>query len=497
MTPLCSLNAREIVSGIRKGLFSPEELFRSLRERTASRDGEIGAFLSRSEELAPLAEGPLKGVPVAIKDNILVHGMPLTCASKILENYVAPYDATVVARLKQTGGWVPGKTNMDEFAMGSSTENSALGVTRNPWNLSRVPGGSSGGSAAAVASFQAPLALGSDTGGSVRQPATFCGLYGLKPTYGRISRYGLVAFASSLDQIGLIGRNPEDISLLFENIAGHDPQDSTSLREPLWHERDEVPKGLPPLAYLALPDEGVDPEIREAYPSFLKVFQEMGYPLEEVRVSHWEYALYVYYVIASSEASSNLARFDGIRYGFRSHAPSGDALYDETRTQGFGPEVRRRILLGTFSLGAGQYDKYYGKAFQVRNLIAAELRDLFSKYPFLLLPSTPDTAFALGSKSHDPVKMYYSDYFTIPLSLAGYPALSLPFCLSGEGLPIGFQIAAPYLCDERMLRLASRYEGIVGGEETLKKRFILGDEAFTAPPESVHNKDNQSEEVFP
>ena len=417
----------------------------------------VDARIARGE-----TAGTLAGVPVAIKDNICVRGVPTTCASKILEGYRPPYDAHVIERLREAGAVLFGKTNCDEFAMGSSTENSAYKPTRNPWDPARVPGGSSGGSAATVAAREVPLSLGSDTGGSVRQPAAFCGVLGLKPTYGAVSRYGLVAFASSLDQIGPIATCARDAALLYNAIAGRDPRDSTSRPEtrPVALERLETGvRGL----RLGVPSdflgEGLDPEIRERFDEVSRELVRAGASLVDVKLPHARYAIATYYLIAPAEASSNLARYDGVRYGFRAKG-NGDlkTMYETTRGQGFGREVKRRILLGTYALSAGYYDAYYLRAQRVRTLIRKDFTEAFQSADALLMPVTPTPPFAIGEKTNDPLAMYLNDIYSIPASLAGVPALSFPAGFTRSGLPIGLQLAGRPFEEETLLRVVRSWE---------------------------------------
>lgn len=410
--------------------------------------------------------GPLWGVPVLIKDNICVRGVPTTCASKILAGFHPPYDATVVERLKKAGAILLGMANMDEFAFGSSCEHSCYGPAMNPWDISRVPGGSSGGSAAAVAALLAPLALGSDTGGSIRQPAAFCGVVGVKPTYGRVSRYGLIAFASSLDQIGPFARTVSDAAVLLQTIAGFDPHDSTSANLPVPNYLEEIKQG-PKGIRLGVPKEyfveGLDAEVRQALQKALDQCRALGMTVTEVSLPHTEYAIPTYYVVATAEASSNLARFDGVQYGYRSS--KGQTLlemYGATRGEGFGPEAKRRIILGTFVLSSGYYDAYYGHALKVRTLIKRDFDRVFEQVDCLLTPTTPTPAFRLGEKLADPLTMYLSDIFTISVNLAGMPALSLPCGFSKTGLPIGMQLIAKPFAEETLFRAGHAYEQAAG-----------------------------------
>jgi len=472
------LTAAEAGGLIANRELSSAELTRAYLERISAVEARVHAFVRLTDELAlkQAAEidariaageklGPLAGVPIALKDILCTRGMTTTCCSRILENYVPPYDATVIQRLKEAGLVFLGKTNMDEFAMGSSTENSAFGPTHNPWDLERVPGGSSGGSAAAVAALEAPLAIGTDTGGSIRQPAAFCGVSGLKPTYGRVSRYGLVAFASSLDQIGPMTREVRDCALLLQVLAGHDPLDSTSVPA-------EVPDYAAALGdsvagvRIGIPTEffeyrgsRVSREIEDAVRAAAGVLEGLGARCEEVSTPHLQYVIPVYYVIAPAEASSNLARYDGVAYGYRTAAPAQDIvdLYQRTREEGFGPEVKRRIMLGTYALSAGYYDAYYLKASQVRTLICRDFDKAFEDHDLLLAPVTPSLPFRLGEKTDDPVEMYLSDVGTIAANMAGLPAMSVP-CGYSRGLPIGLQVVGKPLDETMVLRAAHAFQ---------------------------------------
>jgi aspartyl-tRNA(Asn)/glutamyl-tRNA(Gln) amidotransferase subunit A len=403
---------------------------------------------------------PLAGVPIALKDNLCTRGIPTTAGSRLLAGWIPPYDATVVARLREAGAVILGKTNLDEFAMGSSTENSAFGPTRNPWDRTRVPGGSSGGSAAAVAAGFVPLALGSDTGGSIRQPAGFCGVVGLKPTYGRVSRYGLIAFASSLDQIGPITGSVADAALLFSVLAGRDPRDATTadvaLPDPM-ADPDEDLRGL----RIGLPREafaeGLAPEVRTAVMDAAQILRGRGATLVEVTLPSLTYALPTYYLIATSEASANLARYDGVQYGLRLGGSDLYEMYTRTRGQGFGPEVKRRIMLGTYALSAGFYEGFFLKAQRVRTLIRRDFEAAFATADVLLMPTSPTTAFRLGEKTDDPLQMYLADVYTIPVNLAGLPAVSLPCGFAG-GLPVGLQVIGRPFDEAVILRAAQAYE---------------------------------------
>jgi aspartyl-tRNA(Asn)/glutamyl-tRNA(Gln) amidotransferase subunit A len=427
-----------------------------LGERALERARRLDAALDRGEQAPPLA-----GVPVALKDVLDLEGLPTTCGSRILEGYRPPFTSTAVARLEGAGAIVLGKTNMDEFAMGSSTENSAYKKTRNPWDLGRVPGGSSGGSAAAVAARMAPLALGTDTGGSIRQPASLCGVVGLKPTYGRVSRYGLVAFASSLDQIGVFARDTADAALLSSVLFGHDPSDSTSAREPvpdfapaLAGEAKGVRIGVPH-AFLA---EGVEPETLARFKEALAVLEGRGAKLVDVSLPHLPHAIATYYIVATAEASSNLARYDGVRYGLRDGA-AGDLvrMYGESRDHGFGPEVKRRIILGTFVLSSGYYDAYYLRAQKVRTLIRQDFERAFAACDVVATPTSPIPAFRFGEKTDDPLQMYLADIFTVPANLAGIPGISIP-CGLADGLPAGLQLLGRPFDEPTLLRVGASFE---------------------------------------
>ena len=405
--------------------------------------------------------GPLAGVPIALKDNLCTRGIPTTCSSRILEGWRPPYDATVVERVRAAGAVIVGKTNLDEFAMGSSTENSAFGPTRNPRDPSRVPGGSSGGSAAAVAAGFAPLALGSDTGGSIRQPAALCGVVGMKPTYGLVSRYGLVAFASSLDQIGPFSETVADAALLLEVIAGHDPMDSTSFAAPAPRIGEHLDDGVDGLRVGLVRElsADVDPDVRRRLEEAADALTNAGALVEEVSVPAAVHGLPAYYLIAPAEASSNLARYDGVRYGLRVDAPDAEAMNRATRSQGFGDEVKRRIMLGTYALSAGYYDAYYGQAQRVRTLIIRDFDAAYEDHDLLLAPTSPSTAFEVGARTADPYAMYLSDVCTIPSNLAGHPAISVPFGTGDDGLPVGIQVLAPALQETTMFRAAAVLEG--------------------------------------
>ena len=429
-------------------------------DRALEQARQVDAKISRGEEI-----GLLAGIPIAIKDNMCTEGIRTTCGSKILENFIPPYESTVTQKLAAAGAVMVGKTNMDEFAMGSSTENSAYQVTANPWDLERVPGGSSGGSAAAVAAGEAVVSLGSDTGGSIRQPASFCGVVGFKPTYGLVSRYGLVAYASSLDQIGPFGRSVEDVAILLQAIAGHDPKDATSLNLPIPDYVSALRPSLRAKSGIKIGviketfGEGLDPIVEKTVTKAISVLQESGAEIQVVSCPRFRYGLPTYYVIAPSEASANLARYDGVKYGFR--YPDADNLiemYQKTRAQGFGAEVKRRIMMGTYVLSAGYYDAYYLKAQKVRTLIKEDFDRAFSQVEVLVCPTAPSTAFKAGEKTADPLSMYLSDLMTIPVNLAGLPGISVPCGFDDQGLPIGMQLIGKPLGESRLLEVANAYE---------------------------------------
>jgi len=468
------LTIHELHERLKSKEVTSQEVVKLLLERIQKVDPQLKAYLTvaRQEAMEQAREADnriatgemtsLTGIPLAIKDNMCTQGIKTTCASKILENFIPPYDATVVKQLKEKGGIILGKTNMDEFAMGSSTENSRFITTRNPWNLDAIPGGSSGGSAAAVAADACIAALGSDTGGSIRQPAACCGVVGMKPTYGRISRYGLVAFGSSLDQIGPITKDVEDCAILLNAIAGPDPLDSTSIDLPIPDYRKALVKDIKGWV-LGIPREffveGMDPEVEERVTAAIRTLEGLGAKVKEISLPHTGYAVATYYVICTAEASSNLARYDGVKYGFR--APGTKelmAMYLETRCQGFGQEVKRRIMLGTYVLSSGYYDAYYRKAAQVRTLIKADFEKAFQECDVIVTPTAPTPAFRLGEKVQDPLQMYLSDIFTISVNLAGVPAISIPCGFSTGGLPIGLQIIGRSCEEERIIQTAYAFE---------------------------------------
>lgn len=468
------LTMHEVQSLLHKREISAVELTNGFLARIAALDGRLHCYLTvdaegalaqarAAQELIEAGQaGPLTGMPLAIKDVIATQGLRTTCASKYLENFIPPYDATVMQKLRQAGAVILGKVNMDEFAMGSSTENSAFGVTRNPWNLECIPGGSSGGSAAAVAADLCLAALGSDTGGSIRQPASHCGVVGLKPTYGRVSRFGLVAYASSLDQIGPVTKDVTDCALLLQAIAGHDPQDSTAAPVPvpdylaaLQQDVQGMKIGVPREYFQA----GLDPDVEQAVRAALRHYESLGAQLLEVSLPHTEYAVAVYYLIATAEASSNLARYDGVKYGWRDpQAKELMDMYTATRSQGLGTEVRRRIMLGTYALSAGYYDAYYRKASQVRTLIRRDFDQVFQTCQVVATPVAPTAAFRLGEKTADPLTMYLSDIFTISANLAGIPGISLPCGFTSQGLPIGLQLLARPFAEPTLLTAAHAFE---------------------------------------
>jgi aspartyl-tRNA(Asn)/glutamyl-tRNA(Gln) amidotransferase subunit A len=466
-----------LIALLRKKEISPLDVAEDLLSAIDERNGELNAYLDvfaddvRSEARRLAGTGsfldlPLGGIPLAVKNNICVGGKRTTCGSRMLQNYRSPYHATVIHRLLDCGASMLGSTNMDEFGMGSSTENSAFGPTRHPSHADRVPGGSSGGSAAAVAAGIAPAALGSDTGGSIRQPAAFCGVVGMKPTYGRISRYGLVAFASSFDQIGPITRNVEDCALLMDVMCGHDARDATSLPDAPLDCMKAIPQGLAGLR-IGVPRDFVDscehPVVRGNYEAVLAELRARDIPVQEVSLPHARYAVACYYIIANAEAGANLARYDGVRYGYRAEKANNIyEMYARTRGEGFGEEVKRRILLGTYVLSEGYHDAYYLQAQKVRSLLRKDFDEVFGKCDLLVTPTTPTPAFRLGEKVDDPLSMYLSDVFTVPANLAGLPAISIPSGLSEEGLPLGIQLIGRRKHDEQVVRGAYGLERIIG-----------------------------------
>lgn len=478
---LCQLTIHELQDRIRSGETTPTAILQSVFDRIDRVEDDVHAYITtfrneafdlaarQDEEVRRRDFKALTGIPIALKDILCTKGFRTTCGSKILHNFIPPYDATVVEKLRDAGAIFIGKTNMDEFAMGSSTETSFFGVTRNPWDLSRIPGGSSGGSAAAVAAAECIAAIGTDTGGSIRQPAALNGVVGMKPTYGRVSRYGMIAFASSLDQIGPLTRDVRDCAIMMNVLAGHDPKDSTSAPR-------ETPDYLSCLGKdvsgwtIGIPKEyfidGIDPGVLAALDRAVTTLEGLGARCVEVSLPHTPYCVTVYYIIAPAEASSNLARFDGVRFGHRT-ADSGDlfSMYKKSRSEGFGNEVKRRIMIGTYALSSGYYDAYYKKASQVRGLISDDLGHAFEKCDALITPTTPTPAFAIGEKTGDPLQMYLSDIFTIPANLAGIPAVSVPGGYCKEGLPLGIQFLAPAFEEGRLLQLAYAFEQAAGVEK--------------------------------
>ena len=473
---LAAKTAWQLKKLLSTGETSCVEIMRAVLEQIRKRESSVQAFITLREESDLILEadqvdqrrkrgekvGALAGLPVAVKDNICTKGLRTTCASKMLSSFVPPYDATVIRRVREADGIIIGKTNMDEFAMGSSTENSAMQITHNPHDLERVPGGTSGGSAAAVAANETILAIGSDTGGSVRQPASFCGVVGFKPTYGRVSRYGLVAYGSSLDQIGPVTKDVADAALLFSVIAGHDPLDSTSLTDvvPDFAARSSIGKFR-----IGIPQEyfgpGLDPEVRACVEGALRLLEEQGHSIVPVSLPHTEYAVPAYYIIACAEASANLARYDGVRYGFRAQ-PCDDVLdmYSRTRAQGFGSEVKRRIILGTYVLSSGYYDAYYLRAQKVRTLIRNDFKAAFEKCDVIAHPVAPTPAFKIGEKTEDPLAMYLGDIYSVTANLAGLPAISIPCGKNSGGLPVGVQLTAATLNEESLLLTSQMIEAL-------------------------------------
>ena len=468
------MTIHELQKKIKTGEATASDIIADLYRRIEKVEGSVHAYITLTKEAAfaqaGAADGLIKkgeikeltGIPIALKDILCTGGVRTTCGSRILSGYIPPYDATVVEKLRDAGAIFTGKTNMDEFAMGSSNETSWFGITKNPWDRERIPGGSSGGSAAAVAADECAAALGSDTGGSIRQPAALCGVVGMKPTYGRVSRFGLIAFASSLDQIGPFTKDVEDCAILMNVIAGYDPRESTSVPEEVPDYRQFLPRGVDgwtvgiPKEYFR---EGVDPEVEAAVRKVIETIEGLGAACIPISLPHTEYCLAVYYIVAPAEASSNLARYDGVKYGFRSES-GRDLLemYKKTRSEGFGPEVKRRIMLGTYVLSSGYYDAYYKKASQVRGLIKRDFEEAFKKCDVILTPTTPTPAFRIGEKTDDPMQMYLSDIFTISANLAGIPGLSVPCGFTKSGLPIGVQFLAGHFGEGKLFQIASAYE---------------------------------------
>lgn len=481
LTSLTSLSVREILSGLERGDFSSREITQACLEQIERLEPSLHAFITRTPDLAlqmaaaadnQRAEArktgqpipPLLGLPLAVKDILALKGVRCTCGSKVLEHFVPPYTASAVQRLLDAGVVVLGKTNTDEYAMGSSTENSAYGPTHNPWDLARVPGGSSGGSAAAVAAHMLPAAFGTDTGGSVRQPASYCGVTGIKPTYGRVSRYGLVAYGSSLDTVGMFARSAEDVALIFQHMAGCDSRDATSMDTPvpaytplpMEHSLKGLRIGVPREYFIA----GMQPEVEQSVRAAIAQMEELGASVHPVSLPHTEYALPVYYIIAPAEASANLARYDGVRFGLREPADELGPLYFKSRGAGFGPEVKRRIMLGTYALSAGYYDAYYGQAQKVRTLIKRDFEKAFEQVDVIATPVAPTTAFRMGQHSDDPLAMYLEDVFTLPVNLAGVPGLAFPVGFDQDNLPVGMQLMAADFHEDLLFRVAHIYQQV-------------------------------------
>lgn len=485
---IIDLTVHELQEKLKSKEITIEEVIKAYADRIKEKEGDVQAFVTTLEDEAVeqaksiqkdiedgKVTGNLAGIPIGIKDNMCTKGVKTTCSSKMLENFVAPYDATVVERLNDEHLINLGKLNMDEFAMGASTEYSAFKKTRNPWNLNTVPGGSSGGSAAAVAAKMVPWALGSDTGGSIRQPAAFCGVVGLKPTYGLVSRYGLVAFASSLDQIGPITKDVRDSAMLLNLIAGHDERDTTSENMPkkdytkaLKNDVNGLKIGIPRQYY----GEGINPEVKAKLEEAIETYKKLGAEVEEFSLDIADYALATYYIIACAEASSNLGRFDGIRYGYRTENYENlKDIYKNSRSEGFGPEVKRRIILGTYVLSSGYYDAYYKKAQQVRTLVKKEFDEAFKKYDVLLTPASPTVAFGIGTKSNNPLEMYLADICTVPVNIAGLPGISLPCGVDKNGMPIGMQLIGNRFEEEKILNAAYTFEQEIKFSEKYQPEF--------------------------
>ncbi len=472
---LYQLTIHELQEKLRKGEVSSEAITASVFGRIDAVEDRVKSYITLMRDAALMQAraaderfkkgqpiGPLDGIPIALKDILCTQGVTTTCGSKILYNFVPPYDATITKKLREAGAVFVGKTNMDEFAMGSSTETSHFGVTKNPWDLDRIPGGSSGGSASAVAADECIASLGSDTGGSIRQPAALCGVVGLKPTYGRVSRYGLIAFASSLDQIGPFTKDVEDCAIMMNAIAGYDASDSTSVPVEVPDYRSFIGKdiqgwkvGIPKEYFI----EGIDPEISKSVAQAIAVIKGLGAECVDITLPHTQYCLAVYYIVAPAEASSNLARYDGVKYGFRTNdARDLMEMYKKTRSEGFGAEVKRRIMIGTYALSSGYYDAYYKKASQVRTLIKRDFEEAFKQCDVILTPTSPTLAFKIGEKMNDPMQMYLSDIFTISTNLAGIPGISVPCGFSASGLPIGVQFLSGHFEEGKLLQVASAYE---------------------------------------
>jgi aspartyl-tRNA(Asn)/glutamyl-tRNA(Gln) amidotransferase subunit A len=463
---LYQLPAHKLLKLMKNKEISPSDISLSILKRIKEVEGKVKSFVSFDEEELNKKrnfdpEKPLSCIPIARKDNICQKGKETTCASKILKGFVSPYDATVIEKLKEAGAFIFATSNMDEFAFGSSTETSCYGPTFNPWDLNRVPGGSSGGSASAVSSGETIMALGSDTGGSIRQPASLCGVVGLKPTYGRVSRYGLIAFASSLDQIGPLTKDVKDAALILKVISGYDKRDSTSSKIPVPDFLKGLEKEIRGVRIGVINEsfkEGVENDVKESISKSIKLFEDLGAKVNKISLPLIDYSISCYYILAPAEASSNLARFDGVRYGLRFKAESVDEMYKKTRGLGFGKEAKRRIILGTYVLSAGYYEAYYLKALKVRYLIKNQFENFFKKFDVLICPTSPTTAFKIGEKIDDPISMYLSDIFTVPINLAGLPAISIPCGFSKDNLPIGLQIIGRPFDEETILRVAYHFE---------------------------------------
>ncbi len=465
---LAHLTIHDAADGLSEAAFSSQELAEAVYLQIARLDGSVNAYhtvlngASKSLASQPGLDSRLNGIPIGVKDNICTEDVVTTCGSKMLEHFVPPYSATAMTRLEAQGAFLVGKTNMDEFAMGSSTEHSAFQPTRNPWDLERIPGGSSGGSAAAVAAHECIAALGSDTGGSIRQPAACCGVVGMKPTYGRVSRYGLIAYASSLDQIGPLTKDVTDAAIMFEAIAGYDPSDATSVTAPVPKISSSLRRDMTDIC-IGIPDEyfadGLDPEVNDGVREALQVLMGCGATIKKVSLPTTAYGIATYYLIATAEASSNLARYDGVKYGYRSaQCQDLSEMYCQTRREGFGQETKRRIMLGTYALSAGYYDAYYGKAQQAREMIRDDFSSAFGEVDVIVTPTMPTPAFRLGEKTDDPVQMYLSDIYTISANLGGFPAISIPCAMSRDGLPIGMQILGRWFDELTMLQVAFAFE---------------------------------------
>ena len=473
---LTDLTVHELMEKVKNKEITIEEITKAYADRINEKEPEVNAFVStRLDEAIAESKNPEAGIPIGIKDNICTKGIKTTCSSKMLENFVSPYDATVITKIKEKNMLILGKLNMDEFAMGSSTENSAIKITRNPWNLNKVPGGSSGGSAAAVAANLVPWALGSDTGGSIREPASFCGIVGLKPTYGLVSRSGLVAFASSLDQIGPMTKDVEDSALLLNIIAGHDENDSTSVKR----EKIDYTKNLKNSIQgmkIGVPKEffgeGINPEVKKSLENSIEEYKKLGAIVEECSLDVSESSLAAYYIIACAEASSNLGRFDGIRYGYRAKDYKDlKELFVKSRTEGFGKEVKRRIILGTYVLSSGYYDAFYKKAQKVRTYVKNKFDECFKKYDVLLTPVAPTTAFDIGSKTNNPLEMYLADICTVSINIASVPAISIPCGLDSNNMPIGMQLIGNRFQEEKILNAAYAIEQQIKFRENYKPEF--------------------------